>query len=135
MFSYLLSTTTVNSTRACTKVHETINFFVLVLVQILVLVLVHTISIVQSEEVYTVICTLHCHRHCTMCYAHCEQDLPTMIVRLHFLALLNQGSRQESTKFCFSFVWVWGGASWIKKNIVEIFPDPQNMGNGSDNYL
>ena len=52
MFSYLLSTTTVNSTRACTNVHETINLFVLVLVQIPVLVLVHTISTVQSEEVY-----------------------------------------------------------------------------------
>ena len=67
-----------------------------------------------------------------------------MIFRLHFLALLNQGSRQEevtkdlsglSTKFCFSFVWVWGGASWMKKNVVEIFPDPQNMGNDSDDYL
>ena len=44
MFSYLLSTTTVNSTRACTKVHETLNLFELVLLQIPVLVFVHTIS-------------------------------------------------------------------------------------------
>ena len=52
MFSYLPSTTTVNSTRACTNVHETINPLVLVLVKIPVPVLVQTISKVQSEEVH-----------------------------------------------------------------------------------